>query len=61
MLATALRRTPDAGTDYRTPALASEVAVSLRIDGRAVIVPAGTSLLRATPARPFTFRRAAPT
>src|SRR5579875_241380 len=34
-------------TDYGTPARRSEKLVSLEIDGRAVTVPAGTSVLRA--------------
>uniref|UniRef100_UPI0031D7E530 2Fe-2S iron-sulfur cluster-binding protein n=1 Tax=Herbaspirillum sp. TaxID=1890675 RepID=UPI0031D7E530 len=34
-------------TDYGTPARASEQAVTLEIDGVAITVPAGTSVMRA--------------
>ncbi len=51
MMATELKRTPAPDgfeeTDYGTPARAGAATVSLTIDGRAVTVPAGTSVLRA--------------
>ncbi len=34
-------------TDHGTPARASDTAVTLHIDGHAVTVPAGTSVMRA--------------
>ncbi|HAL66085.1 MAG TPA: hypothetical protein DCP84_00110, partial [Pseudomonas sp.] len=37
----------DPQTDLGTPARDSEVQVSLNIDGRAISVPAGTSVMRA--------------
>jgi len=49
MQATELKRTQHGfdETDYGTPARAGDAMVSLSIDGRAVTVPAGTSVLRA--------------
>ncbi|MGE8386262.1 MAG: 2Fe-2S iron-sulfur cluster-binding protein, partial [Pseudomonas putida] len=37
----------DKSSDFGTPARDSEVQVSLSIDGRAISVPAGTSVMRA--------------
>ena len=33
--------------DYGTPSSSSELQVSLKIDGKSVTVPAGTSIMRA--------------